>query len=397
LLILKLLIDLCLMPLPRGGSAEVTGIVRLDAIGDFVVWLPAAQALVQHLRVRNQRVVLVANHLWAAWAQTLLQPDQVVPIDMGSFGRSLKYRLETLRRIRRLSLGTIILPTYSRIPGDGNDAVAFASGARLRIANRGYRSKHRLAAPLRAWLNLGYSRIVVSDEQPKDLSRPLSEPEINANFVRGLGVPLPSPLSRLPVSAPSSAIAALHLPTSPYIVMIPGGSWSGKAWPVERFVEISKQLTAAGFAVVVAGSAGERTLCETLATASGGRNLAGQTSLQTLAEVIRGARLVIGNDSAGIHVAVAAGVDSVCVMWGGSFGRFIPYAQEVLPDGLDARAVYQTMDCFGCTGACPYPMVNGKVRCIDAVPVAQVWTTVKDLLCKRNADPAANTRPACES
>lgn len=379
LLFCKLFLDFCLLPVPKGGSPEVVGIVRLDAIGDFVVWLPAAQALVAHQRAKQNKVVLIVNQLWAPWAESLLQVDQVVAVDVNLFAKGLRYRISMLQRIRRLQLGSIIVPAYSRIPGDGNDAIAFASGARTRIANKGYRSKNRLAGWLRTLLNIGYSQVVSTDEIWGSGNSPKSELEINASFVKALGISQNGLLGKLPNSQPHG-IYDLQMPEAPYVVMIPGGSWSGKAWPLERFVELARQLNAHGFEVVVSGSEGERAICDELASACSGKNIAGRTSLQTLSEVIGGARLVIGNDSAGIHIAVAAGVDSVCVMWGGSFGRFIPYKKEILPRGLEARAVYHHMDCFGCTGPCPYPTVSGKVKCIDAVPVSEVWDTVHDIL-----------------
>jgi hypothetical protein len=63
-------------------------------------------------------------------------------------------------------------------------------------------------------------------------------------------------------------------------------------------------------------------------------------------------------------------------MWGGSFGRFIPYAPALLPKGVIARAVYKRMDCFGCTGDCPLPPVDGKVPCIDAIPVSAILSSL---------------------
>jgi hypothetical protein len=81
-----------------------------------------------------------------------------------------------------------------------------------------------------------------------------------------------------------------------------------------------------------------------------------------------------------MHIAVAAGTNSLCVMWGGSFGRFIPYAPEFLPEGLFARAVYNRMDCFGCTGACSLPSVQGKLPCIATIPVSAVLSSLKEIL-----------------
>lgn len=374
----RLLIDLSLLFLPKRRVSNSAGIVRLDAIGDFVVWLPAAEALVMHLRASHSRVVLIANQLWAPWAARLLSVDEVVPVDAGRMTRDLCYRLGVLRRIHGTGLGTIVCPTFSRIPGDGNDAVVFASGARCRIGNVGYRSRSRTADALRSLLNRGYSRVVSADARSTaDIH--VNEAENNAAFLRGLDLQPISAIGRLPVAGDID-LEPLDLPEGPYVVLFPGGSFPAKAWPVERFAEVGRAMKAFGLAIVVSGSVDEHALCERLANACGGLNIAGQTSLPTLAEVIRRARLVIGNDSAGIHIAVASGTDSLCVMWGGSFGRFIPYARDLLPEGLIAQAVYHRMPCFGCTGACPLPQVDGKLPCIAAVPVADVLSSLSEVL-----------------
>lgn len=46
-------------------------------------------------------------------------------------------------------------------------------------------------------------------------------------------------------------------------------------------------------------------------------NLAGKTSLVELVEVIRGAKMLVGNDSSAIHIAAATGTPSVCIHGGG--------------------------------------------------------------------------------
>jgi len=379
-ILFKLLIDIYLLLLPKRSLNKATGIVRLDAIGDFVVWLPAAQALVSHLKADQKQVILIANQLWAPWAASLLKVDHVVEVNVALLSKSLRYHLSILRTIRELRLGTIIVPAYSRIPCDGNDAIAFASAACIRIANKGYRSKHLLAGWLRCLLNLGYSEVLTTDPSGYYDQRTVSnELEINAIFVRALGVSLDFVISTLPVDE-QSGVSDLQLPARPYIVIIPGGSWRGKAWPLQRYAVVAQQLVAHGFEVVVSGSAAEWALCDELAKISGGRNLAGLTSLPALTEVIRGARFVIGNDSAGIHIAVATKTHTVCVMWGGSFGRFIPYPKSCIPEKLRHEVIYKRLPCFGCTGTCPFPLVDGKVQCINNINIEDVWGRIYPML-----------------
>ena len=381
-LICKLLIDLCLAPLSNNcARSDSAGIVRLDALGDFVIWLPSAHALIAKLRLQGKKqIVLVANGVWAEWAKCILPVDQVIAVDIGRFSNSLRYRFLMIYQVRRLHLGVLISPTYSRIPGDGNDTFAFGSGAPFRIANEGYESKRWLAGWLRRLLNTGYSQLIATNHVASTIgsSGTVNELEINATFVKALGA---SQDELVPTIAQSEAtFTPALLPTGSYVLIIPGGSWRGKTWPIERFGEIAKRLRAQGFEIVVSGTPSEYSMCEELARLCRGLNLAGKTTITGLVEVVRNARLVIGNDSAGMHIAVATRSNSICVMWGGSFGRFIPYPKQILPTGLEARAVYQRMDCFGCTGVCPFPTVLDKVPCIEAVPVTAVWDAVQDVL-----------------
>jgi len=39
-------------------------VVRLDAIGDFLLWLDGAQRLAAHYRAEGRRVTLLANAAW---------------------------------------------------------------------------------------------------------------------------------------------------------------------------------------------------------------------------------------------------------------------------------------------------------------------------------------------
>jgi heptosyltransferase I len=93
-----------------------------------------------------------------------------------------------------------------------------------------------------------------------------------------------------------------------WIVLLPGGRWDNKRWPVGNFVKVAKQLAdMPDVKLVVLGSQDERTLGEAIAAAVPGRclNLAGSTSLAEMIEWIRLSRLTITNDTGPMHVAAA--------------------------------------------------------------------------------------------
>lgn len=96
--------------------------------------------------------------------------------------------------------------------------------------------------------------------------------------------------------------------------IVPGAARGpSKQWPVEYFAETAKALVGRGCSVLVLGTAKESLLCAQVAGASGAVNLAGKTSVPELAAVLSTCRVVVCNDSGGMHLAAAAGARVVAV------------------------------------------------------------------------------------
>jgi len=90
-----------------------------------------------------------------------------------------------------------------------------------------------------------------------------------------------------------------------------------------------------------------------------------------LAELIRGARLYIGNDSGPVHLAAAVGTPVVAI-WGSSDSR------RWRPWNIDHRVVQNPFECNPCPGyRC---LVADSPLCIESVTVEQVYAAVEELL-----------------
>jgi ADP-heptose:LPS heptosyltransferase len=96
----------------------------------------------------------------------------------------------------------------------------------------------------------------------------------------------------------------------PYALLVPGGSKHRpeKRWPVERYADLAKRLSARGLAVGVLGGPDEAGIAGAL---SGTRDLTGQTSFADIVALGRGAALAVGNDTGPMHLIAAAGCPSV--------------------------------------------------------------------------------------
>ena len=354
-------------------------LIRLDAIGDFTLWLDAAQATVKHYNAQGKSVVLVANAAWAAWATQLGIFADVIALERPRFNQDLIYRFRHGRQIRRLGCSIAVQPTYSREWLFG-DAIVRTSGAAERIGSAGDTTN------MRPWQkrisDRWYTRLISADPAPcMELVR-------NAEFVRGLGeigfrAKVADFRKRSGPQMDESFLAAIPA-GQPYYVLFPGASWNGKQWPVAGFAQVAEWLhSKTGWSGVVCGGKADHELAETVCgqCTSPLLNWAGRTDLPQLAAILSASQLLLTNDTSATHIAAVFGLPTVCILGGGHYGRFMPYVVEQTDDRPLPRAVIHQMPCFNCNWRCVYKVaVEGPVPCIDRIPVAEVWHAISELL-----------------
>ena len=119
-----------------------------------------------------------------------------------------------------------------------------------------------------------------------------------------------------------------------YAVVAPTSRWAGKRWPEERFERVIDALLDAPSIdrVVIVASAGERDQCARLcARATDDErvvDLVGKTSVGGLMAVIEGARFVLANDSAPLHMAVGFDRPLVALFGPTHIDEVGPYRRE---------------------------------------------------------------------
>ncbi|MBI9084499.1 MAG: glycosyltransferase family 9 protein [Desulfobacterales bacterium] len=348
-------------------------VIRMDAIGDFILWLDTAKELQQ--LYPETKITLIANQIWADLAALLPYWDKVVAIDRKSLIRNPAYRLKMLRRIRRWGFESAIQATFSREFRYG-DSVIRASGALHRVGAMCDLSN--ITQLQRKISNKWYSHLVPSTDSQ------LTEIERNAEFIRRIGLPNFTP--QIPILPKLKALTSPFIIQKPYFVLFPGASDPIRRWPVEYFSEIlCRLITSTGMASVLCGSKEERSLCERIINVSGmvALNLAGDTTLSDLVELIRDARLLISNETSAIHIAAAVSTPSVCILGGGHYGRFLPYNSKTESQIIPIPVTHK-MDCYNCNWICTQPHEQGKpAPCISKINVEQVLESVKRILnCK---------------
>lgn len=347
----------------RTDKTQSVAIIRLDVIGDFVLWLDSAKEL--RKIYPNKKIVLFANSSWAELAKRLSHWDEVVSVDMSKFRINETYRLKMLYLIHRLGFDVAIHPTYSR--EYLSDMLLRASGALERIGFDGDLSNISIIQKQisDAW----YTKLIKSDcKKEMELIR-------NAEFIRNLGLSnFKSEVQKIPklIDLPKSLKIS-----NPYIIIFPGASWSPKLWPAKNFAQLVKILKLKyKLQVVFCGSDNEYILCKQIIELSGvdeAINFAGKTSLIELVEVIRNSEFLFANDTSAIHIAASTNTLAICILGGGHYGRFLPYQSEVEGKHRNPKVCTYLMDCFNCNWNCKFLNKNQQtVPCIENVTVDSV-------------------------
>ena len=100
----------------------------------------------------------------------------------------------------------------------------------------------------------------------------------------------------------------------PYVVIHPGALQVTKRWNAGRYAELASALQADGVTIALTGGPGEDAIVAEVARHVEGATILLGLSIPELAELIRGARVYIGNDSGPMHLATAVGTPTV-VPW----------------------------------------------------------------------------------
>ncbi|MBI2149407.1 MAG: glycosyltransferase family 9 protein [Acidobacteria bacterium] len=157
----------------------------------------------------------------------------------------------------------------------------------------------------------------------------------------------------------------------PYAVIHPASVMATKRWDPRRFAEVARDLARRDLGVVVTAGPGEESSARQVAREVNGTIILLGLTIPELAELIRGARIYIGNDSGPMHLAAAVGTPAVAV-WGSSDSR------RWRPWSVEHRVVQNPFECNPCPGyRC---LVADSPLCIESVTVDQVNAAVRELL-----------------
>jgi ADP-heptose:LPS heptosyltransferase len=356
------------VPCQRIPDVRRIAVVRANAVGDFVVTLPALDAL--RAAYPDARITLVG----APWHDALLR-DRPGPVD-----------------------DVVVAPQGSGLrPGDdpgacqeffdAMQAEQFDLAVQL---HGGGRHANPFTRRLGARVAVGL-RAYDAPALDRDLPYVHYQPEVLRflEVVKMVGAPPVGLEPRLTATRRDHAAADDALggaDPGPLAVLHPGAMDPRRRWPPERFAAVGDALAAHDLSVVVVGSDREAPIGAAVVGAmqSPALDLTGRTSLPALVGLLDRAAIVVANDSGPRHLAEAVGTPTVAVYWVGNLITSAPLTRR-----RHRPLISWTTACPVCGVSCvgdPYPARAGGVRCehdlpfVTDVPVAYVLRAVTDLL-----------------
>lgn len=362
-------------------------IIKLDAIGDFIIWLDSAKEY-RNL-YPNKKLVLLCNEICVDIAKSEKNFDEIISLNIKRFESNRQYRDEKLKEFKDLAFEVLIQAVYSRTVYMDILAAHITAGRKIAFEadeTRTNLSRYMVTKANKRRLDAIYDQLVETQDGT------LMEIRRNGEMICNLGKK--DFQTACPVLHKQKIRSGMILPDS-YFVIFPGSSTTKKMWDIANYAEIIDYVyEKTGWKVCVCGGKNEEYLFDKLSQALKTNvvvyNYFGKTTLLELAEVIRKANMVISNDTSGIHFSAAVNTPSICILGEYDYGRFLPYDYEIRQkDEAPMIVCSANMSCRHCavrkmTTECKkYLALTGRYMCIDRVEVSRVKMAVDEILGKR--------------
>ena len=293
-------------------------------IGDMVM----AHTLVQrlHQALPDESIEMVAPPATAPIAQRMAEVTKVheLAAGHGELGVGKRFRLGRALAEQKFSRSFVLpnswksalVPFFARIPRRSG----WLGEARYLLLN----DTASLPADRLPLMIERFMGLVDIGSMP---AKPYPQPRLTVN-----------PAQQAKLLASHQLLVAEGVDAARAIALCPGAEFGeAKRWPEGHFVEVAKKSVSEGCEVWLMGGPADRDLCQRIASqvhenAGLVKNLAGQTSLPDVVDLLAAAGACVCNDSGLMHVACA--VDTpVVALYGSTSPGFTP------PLHPDARAL----------------------------------------------------------
>jgi ADP-heptose:LPS heptosyltransferase len=349
----------------RAGSQRRVLIAKLDSMGDFVLFTATLGSY--RTIFPDAKLVLLVRDSFAELAIGCPDIDEVWPLNVRRFRRDPLERLRWFWRLCNFGFDVAINAVYSTNFRFLDCIVGWTLAPR--------RITHQCLDKLAPRLRNGpyYTELVPTTEELK------FEVERNIEALRYLGFmdDRPKRTQLWTEKRPPLDRTRERQASRPTAVIVPGAASPIRRWSESNFVNAIVQIDKLqSFQWVLIGNADEVLLCDRIAASlrNAGiscENLAGKTTIAQIADILQNARFCLANETGPAHIAAALHVQTVCIVGGGHFRRFM--TPDYMPN---LRLIYHVLPCFHCSWNC----TQGRPRCIEDISVESVVSASSSMI-----------------
>jgi ADP-heptose:LPS heptosyltransferase len=341
-------------------------LIRLDEIGDYLVFRNQLAAYKASARWKSYRITLLGNERWRELFTELDQPtvDDMIWVNKDRYLENAPYRMAIWKQLRAGGFETVVAPSCMR-PLLLDDLCMLA------------------AAPLHSFasvnINVHECWNQLSDRLYTSLFTPsrslMHEFDFNAEFSTWVSG------NRYPGNRPCIEMRPAALGQGAYTICFIGASIRSKRWPTKRWLEfIALHRRHFSGRIVLAGgpSTVELKMADEIQQRTGAESVVGKLTLLELLHWIAGAQAVVTNDTMAAHMSVSLNRPTVIIANGINYMRFSEYSHAGI---TQVAAVYSKL--FNRRrkrlGDRPYAYHEAVTGDIVSIRAATVIEALKDL------------------
>jgi len=337
-------------------------LIQLGDIGDVVLSFSCIRALKENfpdaniiVAVREKAKELIEDCPWAADVISINEEKR-------TWMEELKYQRKFFSRIRKFRFDL----TIDIKPGDRGAILAFLSGARQKISFYAIDGK--------LWRNRVFTHLMLPQPEPGLHMSQHYLSLLEAYHIRTDHTWPEHHVSQDKLQKARALLKRKGVSLHRFVVAIqPFSLWKYKEWGVDKYIQLINWLISEyNVSIIITGSLDERKRADEIIEKCQryAYNLAGETSIGTLAAVFKACKLFIGVDSAGVHISAAVGIPTLSIFGPSS-------VSDWAPRGKHHYVVHKTLSCVPCKDkGCQDSEFS---RCLEELTLKEVKAVVKSI------------------
>jgi len=311
----------------NSNTTEKVLIIRVDEIGDYLLWRKFINELLEASICNQKEVHLIGNAAWKSLFEIEFSENTFTKIfwlNKNLYKTSIYYRFRFSRNIFQEHYSIVINPTYSRAKRVDDSLVKAAKAN----SNYGFiRNNENYLHYEQSYDRNLYTNLLPINQKPVF--------ELNRNKAFTEWITQNKSLISNTYLADTTSLPEVkikyQLPEN-YFVLFPGSRSAMRIWSVHNFSVVSNYLfDKYKFTVILAGAASDSKYGEAFENNYTHPivNLIGITTLPETLALLKGAKCILSVDTGSIHLAASVNCLSFGIFNGSQFGRFSPYPNTV--------------------------------------------------------------------